>query len=192
MKRQIIPLLHGSLTVQAAGDRAELRLDWFPPEPGLYRGYLTGPRGRTDLGLLLPEGGCLRAARSFSVPELDRRGCWPVTGGGADLSHPFSGQEPSPGSARWSSLSDPEALFPRDPVLARAMGEIPDRAVCREADGGFCIAIPWDPSRPFPLTAVFCFARVRIRSGRLRIVYSFRPDGRPCLPQPCQEGKTEL
>ena len=190
MERTEIPLEHGRLTVRVSGDRAEVGLNWSPSEPGLYRGYLAGPKNRTDLGILLPEGGCLRLSRSLSVSALTRRGCWPVTGGGAVLAHRFADSPPVP--SRWSSLTSPDQLFPHDPVLDRALREVPRCSVCREQDGSFLLAMPWDPGRPYPLVPVFCFSRIKVRSGRPWVVFAFRQDGRPFLPQSCQEEKTEL
>ena len=121
MEQRTIQFPRGRLTCTVRGGLAELYLEVRPDRPGLYRGLLKGPRGQVDLGLLLPEGGCLRLGRTVPVADLERKGCWPVTGAEAVLAHAFRQGGPSlPG---WQRVRDPAARFPGDPVLARAAAE---------------------------------------------------------------------
>ena len=176
---ETIPMKDGYLTCRSRGTQADIYMEARPERPGLYRGALIGPAGRWDLGLLLPEGGCLRLSRTLFTDALARAGCWPVTGGEAVLTHAFSGgPEPSvpPG---WRRLSDPSACFPDDPVLARAAGNSGGWLFCRRTGGRFSLAAPWEPGAPFPLLPVFCFAQIRQMAGRNWAVFRFHPDGTP-------------
>ena len=54
--------------------------------------------------------------------------------------------------------------------------------VCRRQDETFCLAYPWDPRRPFPLTPAFCLARVKLLRGQPHVIFRFRPEGVPIPP----------
>ena len=176
---ETISMKDGFLTCRVRGSQADLYMEARPERPGLYRGALWGPRGRWDLGLLLPEGGCLRLSRTLETAALDRAGCWPVTGGEAVLTHAFpTGPAPSvPGG--WRRVSDASKYFLADPLLARSVGETEGWICCPGRDGGFSLAAPWEPGGPFPLLPVFCFARVRLMAGRQWAVFRFRAGGQP-------------
>lgn len=183
MEQRTVAMKNGSLTWSVQGDRAEVCLSVRPPRPGLYRGLLKGRRGCWDLGLLLPEGGCLRVGRSLSVPALERAGCWPVTGGEAVLLHPFSPGEPPTPPPGWRRVRETEGLFPRDPLLAHCAEKAKTRLMIRRGeDGAFSLAAPWAPELPFPLVVLFCLASVEDLGGRLWVVYRFAADGVPRLP----------
>ncbi len=47
------------------------------------------------------------------------------------------------------------------------------------ADGGFALAYPLDCRLPFPLPALFCFARAQCLASRGWWVFSFDPQGLP-------------
>ena len=182
MEQRTIQFPRGRLTCTVRGGLAELYLEVRPDRPGLYRGLLKGPRGQVDLGLLLPEGGCLRLGRTVPVADLERKGCWPVTGAEAVLAHAFRQGGPSlPG---WQRVRDPAARFPGDPVLARAASEEDRWFLCPKEEDGFLLAAPWDPRRSFPLVPAFCLARVREMAGRRWVVFRFSPEGRPMAEGP--------
>ena len=54
--------------------------------------------------------------------------------------------------------------------------------LCRRQDETFCLAYPWDPRRPFPLTPAFCLARVKLLRGQPHVIFRFRPEGVPIPP----------
>ena len=179
VEQKTIPMKDGRLTCRVRGDQADFYMEARPDRPGLYRGALVGPHGRWDLGLLLPEGGCLRMSRTLGTAVLERAGCWPVTGGEAVLTHPFpSGPMPSV-PAGWRRAANASAYFPDDPVLAAAVGRTGGWLVCPGEDGGFSLAAPWEPGGPFPLLPAFCFARICTMAGRRWAVFRFRPGGGP-------------
>ena len=184
MEQRTIAIKNGCLVCQVRGGRVELSLEVRPDRPGLYRAVLTGPRGRRDLGLLLPEGGCLRLRQTLSSAELEKSGCWPVTGAEGVLVHPFPGGTGPDLPTGWRRCPDPSALLRGDPALAGRAGETGGWIIRRGADGAFSLAAPWASDRPFPLIPVFCFAQVREMAGRRWVVYRFTGGGTPSLPPP--------
>ena len=123
MEQRTIQFPRGRLTCTVRGGLAELCLEVRPDRPGLYRGLLKGPRGQVDLGLLLPEGGCLRLGRTVPVADLERKVCWPVTGAEAVLAHAFRQGGPSlPG---WQRVRNPAARFPGRVPSGRPLGPPP-------------------------------------------------------------------
>lgn len=181
MEPEMIPVRNGRLTCRVQGSLVRLCLEVRPERPGLYRGLLRGSGGTWDLGLLLPEGGCLRVGRTLSLQALEEAGCWPVQSAEAVLAHPFSSDDPPPQG--WKRTRKAADLLAGDPLLARTAAETPVWLVRPGADGAFSLAAPWDSSRPFPLAPAFCLARVEESAGRRLVVYRFSPDGRPVLPE---------
>lgn len=176
---QTFPVGQGKLTCRQTGDRAELAMELPNPGRGLYRGYALGKGGRVDLGTLLPEGGCLRLCRTLSLEQLRRQGCWPVTGGRAELTYAFSGHQESDLPKGWKKVTHPEQRFPQDALLAQAAGEAGPCALFQREDGVFCLAYPWAPRRPFPLVPAFCLAQVKAFGGQRYVVFHFTQAGRP-------------
>ncbi len=129
---------------------------------GLFKAWAAGPGGRALLGTLMPEGGRLYLRRTLSIDSLRRQGAWPVRRVEEDLVYSF--QDP-PQAVRWE-----------DPVLRRSAARLPRHTLRREGEG-FSLLFPFDPRAPFPLTPVFCFARVE--GGRL--IFSFRAGGMPYI-----------
>ena len=169
----------GWLTVQVQQGRANCKGELPDDKKGLYKGWLTGPYGRALLGTFVPEGGALKLARTVSVAELERQGAWPPRGGEAVLAYSFQTERPSrtvpPG---WSWVEHPARLM-GEPLLAQAAGG--GGALLRREEGGFLLAYPFRPDRPFPLTPLFCFARIQELDGKRYAAFPFRPGGCPRL-----------
>lgn len=182
MEQQSLPIKNGRLTCRVRGSRAQLCMEVRPHRPGLYRGVLLGPKGRWDLGLLMPEGGCLRVCRDLEIDALERSGCWPVRGGDVVLAHAFDHGTRETLPPGWTRPQSVKARFPDDPVLAGSAEQTSGWLVRVEEDGTFSLAAPWDPGRPFPLVPAFCLAEIQTRAGRRWAVYRFRSDGTPVLP----------
>ena len=70
----------------------------------------------------------------------------------------------------------PAALL-GEPLLREAAGE--RGALLRREGEGFSLAWPFRPEEPFPLTPLFCFARVEELAGAPHLVIPFRPGGCP-------------
>ena len=79
----------------------------------------------------------------------------------------------------WTPLTAPETRF-RDPWLCRELREA-DGALTRTEAGRRYAAVPYDPARPFPLTPLFCFARIRRIGSRDYAVFAFDDRGDPTL-----------
>ena len=180
---QVFHIQNGRLVCRRRGSQVEVTMTLDPPGPGLYRGILCGKNGRMDLGTLLPEGEGLRLTRTLTIDHLARCGCWPVTGGRAELRYAFGAKKFPQG---WEEGRDLSRRF-SDPILADA---VENTALFRWETDGFSLAFPWDPKAPFPLVLAFCFARVETMEGRPWVVFSFRDGGWPVVPPSCQNGES--
>ena len=165
----------GWLTVAETGDRAVCAAQLPADGKGLYKCWLLGPEGKALVGTFVPEGGELKLSRTLPVAKLKGCGAWPPTGAEAVMAFSFAGRKPPvPGGWRWEP--SPGRLM-GEPLLARAAGE--EGALLRREAEGFSLAYPFDPGRPFPLTPLFCFARLERLEGRDYLVFPFRPVGCP-------------
>ena len=166
----------GWLEVREEGGRAVCRARLPDDGRGLYRCWLLGSAGKVPLGPFLPEGGELRLSRTLEIPALARQGVWPPVGGEAALTwaaRPARRIGPPPG---WTWEPRPAALL-GEPLLREAAGE--RGALLRREGEGFSLAWPFRPDEPFPLTPLFCFARVEELAGAPHLVIPFRPGGCP-------------
>ena len=168
----------GRLTVWEDGQLVQLQA--FRPDDGrgLYKVWVRGTNGRLLLGTLAPEGDGLRLRRRLARTQLERSGCWPITGGETVLSFSFE-------RAQWSREAHPERLV-KDVVLCRALNG--QTVLLRRREGELCLAAPFDPARPFPLTPLFCFAEIRRVEGKAQAVFSFDRDGNPMMPHNGRDG----
>lgn len=138
----------GTMTVTAAGRDTVFELRCPDPEPGLWRAWVQGEKGRLDLGLL--EGGRLR--RRFS-----RR--LTASLGGVR----WAGAEPCGSRERaWRPAGPGDCPLP-----------LPPGAMCRREGRQLRLALPYGEDRPFPLTELFCLARIRTMDGRRWAEYRF-------------------
>lgn len=142
---------------------------------GLYKVWIRGATGRLLIGTLAPEGGGLRLRRRLSRTELERSGCWPVTGGEVILTFAFDRSRPS----SWTRTDHPERLV-HDEVLARSVRG--HTMLLRRNANGFCLAARFDPDHPFPVTPLFCLTRVERLDGVYHLLFEFDVHGNPILP----------
>ena len=126
---------------------------------GLWCAWAMGETGNLRIGVLEPENGCLQIRRRFSKRLTDPLG--PILRG--EL-RPL-GEE----REQWEPLR-PELL--RSPYLRCRLGGLSDVLTCRP-ERGRLIAVPRDDAAPFPLEAMFCFARSRHLQGRAYWVFRF-------------------
>ena len=167
----------GWLTVAEERGRAVCKGQLPDDKKGLYKGWLTGPAGRALLGTFVPEQGRLVLSRTLSVAELERQGAWPPDGGEAVLAYAFQ-QEPRkrPVPPGWTWVAEPARLM-GEALLAQAIGG--GGALLRKEEQGFLLAWRFRPEQPFPLTPLFCFARIQEMDGAQYAVFPFRPGGCP-------------
>ena len=133
-----------------------------PGREGLWCAWVVGEKGRFRIGIPEPEGGLLHIRRRFSRQLTEPAGLL-LRGELRPL-----GEE----GEHWVPLRV-DTL--QSPYLRSRLGPLPGVLTCREKDGCL-IAVPRDDARPFPLEAMFCFARPRrLKNGSFWV---FRFDGR--------------
>ena len=144
----------GVLQATKAGEDTVFQVDAAAP-PGLYRVYVEGSAGRIFLGVW---EGNTPLRRRFSA------------GLTAPLGTVLCG-------AAQSSPGD------EDGWRTAAPGDVP----CWDTTGGLVcrrgqtveLALPFDPTAPFPLPTLFCLARIRRLHGREWAVFCFTDTGEP-------------
>lgn len=164
----------GQLSIQDEGGMVCFEATCPDDRRGLYKVWLNGEGGRMLLGTLVPEGGSLRLCRRVSKAALTQGGCWPVTGGECILAFAFE-----QGMGEWAQENHPERLFKDDSLRRMAAGR---SMLLRREKEGFCLGAQFDPRRPFPLPALFCFARVGKVQGQHYALFSFDREGNPLIP----------
>lgn len=170
------------LDVKEEGLRALLTATRPDDGRGLYKAWVLGPTGRLLLGTMAPEQGALSIRRTLSLAELRRCGAWPAQGAAAELSFSFAAPGlPSGWRAAEGDLFTDRALGAQVRALSGAI-LYTDR-------GGFFLAAPWSPQRPFPLAELFCFAAVRTLGEGTWAVFCFDRAGNPCFPNNGQGGE---
>lgn len=165
----------GILRYWENGPKVELLMEAPNDGSGLYQGWIQGTGERMELGSLMPEQQALRLRRSLPLDRLRAAGCWPVKEAGITLIHSFGAAGPPQG---WHREENPARLFPGDPFLQEMVSGVPGCLLCVSKEG-FSLAVPFERGRPFGLTPLFCFARIRQLGGRYHAVFPFHHDGRP-------------
>lgn len=151
-----------------------MRLEAVRPndDRGLYKVWIRGGRGRLLLGTLVPDGQGLGLGRRLSRSELERTGCWPVTGGETVLAFSFE-------HSHWKREEHPEGMV-KDVVLRQGLRG--QSVLLRRRESGFCLAAEYRPGRPFPLPALFCLCAVERVEGAMCAVFYFDGEGNPVVP----------
>lgn len=164
-------LLEGRPAGELTAEREGL-YTWFsarcPLPEGLWCAWAVGERGELRLGVLEPDGGRGSIRRRFSGRLT------------APLGRLLRG-EVRPAGARepetWEAAPEPDRLF-RAPWLRQRLKGLQGARVRRDGQTRY-LALPYDKGKPFPLTTLFCFARLRsIGEGRY-VVYAFDGQDRP-------------
>ena len=131
--------------------------------PGLWRLWAEGTAGRLLLGTL-EGGGPVSLRRRFS----DRR----VRPVGTVV----RGLAEEVGAAR------ADAWRPaREVPSFHAAAALPEGALVRRAGSVWLAAVPCAEDAPFPLTELFCLARIETVAGRRCVVFAFDASGWPVL-----------
>jgi len=171
-----VPLLRngsaaGELTVEREALYTCFSVNCRESGEGLWCAWAVGERGDLRLGVLAPSNGELVLCRRFSTRMT------------APVGRILRGEVRAVGEAaevEWQPACQPECLF-RTPWIRRQL---------RGAQGVLCgrtsacrVAIPYDPSRPFPLAAMFCFARICRIGGKRYAVYCFDAGEQPVMQE---------
>lgn len=169
----------GELTVEREGLYTCFAACCSLPD-GLWCAWAVGEQGELRLGVLEPEGrqGAIRRrfSRQLTAPlgRLLRGEVRPAGAREAESWEPASGQGPASG---WEPAPDPDRLF-RAPWLRQRLKGVRG-ALSRRAGERRYLALPYDKSKPFPLTTLFCFARLRRLGEADYVVYAFDGQERP-------------
>ena len=158
----------GELTVDSAGMYADYRAVCRGTGPTLLRAYLVGERGEALLGVLAPEGGGLAIRRRLSRQE---------TGGLGKL---LRCEARRSGDQAWEKVSAPEQLL-TTPFFANMLRGVSGVLTRREGARRW-VAVPYEPSQPFPMAPLFCFAKRRRIGERDYLVYAFDGKETPLMP----------
>lgn len=157
----------GELTVEREG-----LYTWFsarcPLPPGLWCAWVVGDREELRLGVLEPEE---------TLGTIRRRFSGRLT---APLGRLLRGEVRPAGTKEpelWEPAPAPDRFF-RAPWLRQRLNGT-QGAQTRRAGEVRYLALPYDKARPFPLTTLFCFARLRMIGGRAYVVYAFDGQDRP-------------
>ena len=158
----------GRLYMTGEGGRVRFLAEREADGRGLYKVWLTGgEKGRCLLGTLAPEGKLLRLNRTLSAGELQRAGCWPVSGGEAVLTYSF-GEKPE-----WYCEDHPDRMV-RDAVIA---GELKKPALCRKNKDGFQLAVPFLKNQPIACESIASVGSVKTIGNQRYIVWKFDRNG---------------
>ena len=129
--------------------------------------FVVGEQGELRLGVIQPENGKFILCRQISARETAAAGRILRCELRSDVS----------GEPEWERVVEPEKLF-RDPALKRHLRNGTDVLIRRSSDRCF-VALPFDVRRPFPMTDLFCLARVRRIRQRPYAVFCFDRQEKP-------------
>ena len=159
----------GEAVLREDGARVEICGQIADPGDGLYRAVLTGDCGELSLGVMEPRDGMLTLRRRPELCEVAR------VGGGRCIR---VGCSFSFGKTRAWIRSDEPANLVHDEFLRQRLARQP-YAWWRRREDGISVALPLKTDAPFPLDALFCFARVERVEGEVCVIYAFDECGKP-------------
>jgi len=161
----------GELTVEREALYTCFSVSCRESAEGLWCAWAVGERGELRLGVLVPADGNLVLCRRFSGRLT------------APIGRILRGEVRAVGEtaeSEWKPLCQPERLF-RTPWLCRQLRGM-QGVLCNRAES--CrLAIPYDPRRPFPLAAMFCFAKICRIGSKQYAVYCFDAGEWPVMPE---------
>ena len=131
------------------------------PLQGIHRIVVEGDRGELLLGVLDTGQTVLRRRLSLAVTEKAGHFC--------------KARAERCGVPRQEWRAAGEGEFPTLPPLPRG-------ALCCAVGARRYLAIPWQEGEAFPLTELFCFARLHTMGGREWVFFAFDETGNPVFP----------
>lgn len=126
----------------------------------IFRAFALGEKGEIPLGVLEPVSGRLKLERSLSRTQTESAGRL--------LRGEVRSGEGRPGGEWHPAGAD---FFQRTPFRHQMEGV--EGALWRQEGGCRLLALPYSPDKEFPLTGLFCLARLREIGGRVYAVYAF-------------------
>jgi hypothetical protein len=158
----------GELTETDSGMYADYRAVCRSPGPALLRAYLAGERSEMLLGVLAPEGGLYTIRRRLSHRET------------ANLGKLIRCEARRNGEQAWERVPVPERLL-STPFFSHMLRGL-SGVLSRKRGERRLVAIPYDPAKPFPMTPLFCFAKICQIEGFKYAVFAFDPQEIPRMP----------
>lgn len=153
----------GELTVEQEGLYTRFSAVCHLPKEGVWCAWVVGEQGELRIGVLEPCGLEASISRRFSNRQVAPLGA--LRGG--ELRP--AGEQPD--CTDWKAMRRPEDWF-RTPWLCGQLRSL--HGVLAAQEGTVCrIAIPYSPRQPFPMTQIFCFARVTMVCGHWYVLYAF-------------------
>ena len=129
------------------------------PGEGLWCAWAVGEQGELRIGVLEPMDNCAGIRRKFSHRMTEPLGRL-LRGELRPTESPLE---------KWTMGIQPPF---RTPWLRQQMESLTGIR-SRFADGRRYVAIPYDARKPFPLTPLFCLARIRMIDGKRYVVFAF-------------------
>lgn len=152
----------GEMTVMQEGLYDVFRVSCHPPTENVLRAFAIGERGELRLGIPVPDGTEFTVCHRIALHEVEAAGRL-LRG---EL-RPCDGES----RKRWEAVKNPERLF-RSTFLREQLRGM--EGILTRKDGGVrFLALPFDSHRPFLLTSLFCFARVKRIGGQPYAVFAF-------------------
>lgn len=158
----------GELTVRRDGEEYLFWGNCILPKEGLWSVWAVGTAGELRLGLPQLRGTRAVLEKRFSCRMTEPLG--KLLHGELRLPQRQSGQE------AWKPLREGKHF--RTAWLERQIWNWP--GVLWHTDGsGRCVAVPYDPKRPFPLMPMICFASLRRICGKDYLVVRLDHEEQP-------------
>ena len=167
----------GEVELRDVGGRTEIIGAAENPGDGLYRAVLIGWGGELPLGVMESANDRLILRRRPETAAVARLGL--IDRVEMVCSFPFRKK------TVWSETQTPGNLF-RDVFLRQQLEKI-RRALWRRAGGTTTLAMPLRDGEPFPLMALFCFARIERVEGERCAVFCFDEREEPVGQNGCQK-----
>lgn len=139
-----------------------------PLGEGLWCAWAVGEKGELRLGVMEPAGEELCISRRFSGRMTQPLGR--LLRGEARPARQAR-EEAGEGAESWRPEAAPARLF-RTPWLRRQL-QGARGVLTRPWAEGMELALPYHPASPFPLTPLFCLARIRVIGEERYVVYRF-------------------
>lgn len=168
----LVILLHGKPCGELISEESGLYRRYravcrIEPDTDPMRLFAVGEKGELRLGVIQPENGAFVLHRQMSLKEADAAG--KLLRG--EL-RPLVVQETD-----WQPAAEPEKLF-RGTILRGRLRGKQGVLFCRSGECCF-LSIPFDVGSPFPLTDMFCLARIRRLGRRQYAVFCFDSQENP-------------
>lgn len=168
------PLLWDGKALGELTTEREALYTWFSvrchlPREGLWCAWVIGDLGELRLGILEPAG-----RQAFIRRRFSERMTAPL---GRILRGELRSANGKAETETWEAAPEPGQLFQANWLRKRLQGA--RGALTRTGHGCRYLALPYDKGKPFPLTTLFCFARIRQIQGGTYAVFAFNGQEAP-------------